>query len=388
MQILDAIFRRIYSSNQLRKYPLTLDSTSKELKGTVLFSYIPDGLLYPEQDPYFRGHSNKRESREIALIFSKLGYAVEAIDWTDQMFYPAKHYDVIFDIHMNLQRLAPLIDDSTIKLLHLTGSYPSYQNNAEIGRVQALECRRDVRYFPKRVVAYSSLEDRGVEIADACTLIGNARTLATYPDRYREKITLITVTASEEVRIKQPDEYVPEEREFLWFFGSGAVHKGLDLVLEVFAQNPDLTLNIVGDIGHEKDFMKIYQRELTILPNIKRHGYLLPNNIKFNNILKKVFCFIAPSCSEAISTAAATCMQIGLYPIVSYNTGITLPDQCGIYLETCSIEEIQQTVRAAYRMPPKILESQIRCCQKYALEQYSRRKFSQQMTDFLSKTLS
>ena len=104
-------------------------------------------------------------------------------------------------------------------------------------------------------------------------------------------------------------------------------------------------------------------------------------------MIASVFCFIAPSCSEAISTAVASCMQTGLLPIVSYDTGIDLPDGCGTYLRPCSVEEIRQAAVQAVGLDHRSLSEQISACQKMALQRYSRREFSAEMARYLAEVL-
>jgi len=356
--------------------------------GRVLFSYLNYPVLWKDADKRFSGHSNRWESREIARIFQKMGFIVDAISWTDQSFIPQEEYDVIFDIFTNLRRLAHFASSKGMKLLHLTGSYAPYHNAAELERIRALEERRGVKLTPRRLVKDLELYKDSLNLADMCSLIGNEHTLQTFPEHYRRKITLVTVSSSYTGWKKGPDALVPKEREFLWFFGSGAAHKGLDLVLEAFAQNPDLRLNVVGPVDKEEDFFDAFRKELTRLPNIKYHGYLDPASEKFEEIVSRVFCFIAPSCSEAISSAVATCLQIGLFPIITYDTGISLPEECGMYLETCSADEVALLARGAYGMDKDKLHEQISSIQKFAEARYSRGKFSLDMTKYLSRALS
>ncbi len=372
---------------QASRYPITLYPNLQPALGRVLFSYLEYPLLWSEEDSRFDGHTNNWESREIARIFRDLGYIVDAINWTDQEFTPSLSYDVFFDIFTNLQRIAPFLDRSTIKILHCTGSDPHYQNGAEMRRVEALERRRGVLYSPKRQVPYPELARKSIRIADACSQLGNDHTVGTYPPELRGKIWPVTVSASRLLGIKSRDEFVPPRKEFLWFFGEGAVHKGLDLVLEVFARNPDLTLNVIGNLPAERDFLQIYERELTQLENIKQHDYVNPNSESFKRIMRDIFCFVAPTCSEGISTAVATCLQIGLYPIVSRDTGVSLPEGCGTYIEDCSIGEIESAVWNAYCKSAQELVEQISGVQAYAAQKYSRTRFRKEMTDFISKAL-
>jgi glycosyltransferase involved in cell wall biosynthesis len=349
-------------------------------RGRVLYSYLKDPLL-PQPATYFDGHTNKWESREIARLLVNLGYQVDAVDWSAGEIAFSEDYQVVFDIHLRQQALLPRMPDA-LRLLHLTGSDWRYQNRAELVRVRNLEARRGRRYAPRRQVAHSDLMERALEVADHCSLIGNEHTLSTYPAAYSHKFTKVPVTASPSF-VKSADELVPNEREFLWFFGGGLVHKGLDLVLEAFARDPSLRLNVIGDVAAESDFVEIYRKELFELENITVHGFLTPNEPRFRRILEKCFCFIAPSCSESISTAAATCMQVGLYPLVSRDTGISLPQGTGTYLEQCSIEEILSAAATLKATDRDTLREQIRLTQFFAQREYSRPNFTARMKAYL-----
>lgn len=357
------------------------------LKGRVLFSYLDTPVLLEENDLGLSGHSNKWESRKIAKIFQVLGYVVDAISWENTVFIPRNKYDIVFDIYTNLSRLSTYYKSNTKKLLHLTGSYGPYQNAAEKNRIKGFRERTGVIYTPKRLVGDLMGYEKSLKIADACSLIGNEHTLSTFPSIYRDKITLVTVSATNLDYFKVTGNLVPREKEFLWFFGSGAVHKGLDLLLEVFSRRENV-LNIVGNIADEADFFQAYWQTIEKCPNINYYGYLDVNAHEFRSIVQRCFCFIAPSCSESISAAAATCLQIGLYPIVSVDTGITLPRDYGKYLFNCSIEEIELAIDTVLGLNDSVVREQIMYLQKYAQKKYSRDEFSNDMQEYLVKVLS
>ncbi|MBK8020933.1 MAG: glycosyltransferase [Chloroflexi bacterium] len=262
-------------------------------------SYIASPVRMRADSDELKYHSNRWESREICHILTKLGYDVDAIDFDDTHFVPKREYDIVFDIYTNLHRLESRFSAQTIKLLHATGSDPYYQNAAELARINALNARRGSQCTPKRLIASPEQSRRAFEAADFCSLIGNSHTVSTYPEHIRSKMTCVPVSASQTgSRHKKRHEFVPEKREFLWYFGSGAVHKGLDLLLEVFAQNPGWTLNIVGYVNSEADFVETFWHELHNLPNIRNYDALRPDSDAFHAILKDVFCVVAPTCSE------------------------------------------------------------------------------------------
>ena len=379
---------RIISYVFPKPYPVTINTNSKTPRGRVLFSYLENPLRWSEDHRGFGGHTNQWESREIVRIFTDLGYQVDAINWSDQEFVPQQSYNVCFDISTNLQRLAPFLDRSAVKILHRTTSDPYYQNRAELARVSALETRRNANYEPKRHIAFPDLEYKSMQVADVCSLKGNDHTLRTYPQEFRHKIKLLQISGcSLPDDLKKDSDLVPRKREFLWFFGSGVVHKGLDLLLEVFSKRSEFTLNIVGKVDREPDFMNIYHHELTELPNIRMHGPMRTDSRRFRDIIKDVFCFIAPSCSEGLSPAVVTCMQIGLYPLISCNTGITLPPDAGRYLTECTIPEIENAITEVIRMTASDLQSEIMKSQSYTLRELSRARFREKMENFLLHAL-
>lgn len=367
-----------------KKYPVELHPITHSPRGRVLISYLAQSVHLSEDSSALNAHSNVWESREIARILRDLSYEVDVINWNDRKFIPETNYDVLFDIAINLSRLSEVNNPPTINILHRTGSDPNYQNAAEMRRVLDVNRRRNANYQPKRIVQEPEIELESLRLADYCSLLGNDHTLRTYPSEYHDKITLVPVSGSYlGESMKSPKEFVPDEREFVWFFGSGAVHKGLDLVLEVFARNPELTLNIIGNISTEEDFLEIYAHELKQMSNIKYHGWLNPSSREFRSIVNRAFSFVAPSCSEGISSAVVTCMQIGLFPIVSRDTGVSLPNDCGIYLETCNLDEIESSVQKAHSLSASSLTAQILETQTHALREYSRNRFREAMKQFI-----
>ena len=371
------------SKKQQLKYSIVNLPAINNYKGTALVSYLNDYTIYNELDPYFNSHSTKWMSHKIINIFSLLGYDVDAINWDNDKFFPEKKYDVIFDLHQNLSRIAPFLSNDCIKILHQTGSYPEYAANRELDRVDQLIKRKNIYYHPKRITN-TIYGCRSVQTADAIALLGSEHTKSTYPEQFREKITLLPVTYSKTV---QKNIKKPLGNEFLWFYGFGAVHKGLDLILDVFSENQNYKLNIVGDLESEKDFMSIYQHELNDFPNIKYHGFLSPLSNEFKQIIEKCFSFIACSCSEGISTAAITCLIAGLYPIYSIDNGLTLPENTGYLLKNCHHDSILKSIKSVSNYKEEDLKGEIQQIQDFIVQRHSRDNFAKLMKEFIELTI-
>ncbi len=96
--------------------------------GYALLSYLTDPFVEPAAMRHF---SNRWECRQMAQTFLDLGFGVDVIDWFDRRFVPKRDYRFLIDIGCNLPRLAPLVGENCMKLMHATGKHWMFQNFAE-----------------------------------------------------------------------------------------------------------------------------------------------------------------------------------------------------------------------------------------------------------------
>lgn len=351
-------------------------------RGRILLSYLARPLTWKPGDRRYKGHTNRWESGEIGRIFCRMGYAVDAIDWDDLAFKSKEPYTGIFDIHMNLRRLST---PGAVKMMHLTGSNLAFSNSALQQRLDSLYGRRGVRLNPRRRMPEWQVEEfeQNFESADAISLIGNDITRSTYPRSVRDRIRLVPVTGSYLGSVRDPID-CEFKKEFLWFAGPGSVHKGLDLVLEVFSKLPDFVLHLVGTYDRESDFVSAYNRELYHMPNIKSHGYIDPSSAKFREVTRSVIGHIMPSCSEGISPAAVTCMQYGFVPILGVNVGIDLTPDIGRLLYDCSLSEIENAVKEIGSLDRKDIVEMVVKAQQHSKAHFSQEQFRTRMTEHIS----
>ena len=97
---------------------------------------------------------------------------------------------------------------------------------------------------------------------------------------------------------------------------------------------------------------------------------------------------MAPTCSEAISAAVVTCLHLGLYPIISRDTGITLPENCGLYIENLTTDELEKLILAVMEMKDDEILHQAQLTQMEALIKYSRSAFKDQMQNYIVNSLA
>jgi hypothetical protein len=365
----ETIYSRIADLAAQRVYSLNSKGNSK---GNVLLSYITSPFGLHVSNSHLKSHSNEWECYQIALTWRKLGYSVDIINWNDDTFIPKRKYSVFIDIHNNMERLAPLLGEDCIKILHITGAHWLFQNNAEYNRLLKLQQRRGVTLLPRRL-AKPCL---GIEHADCATIIGNQFTKNTF--NYSKKtLYSIPVSPIAEYPWFNDKDYNKCRSNFLWIGSGGLVLRGLDLVLEAFSQMQDYHLTVCGSIHKEKDFENAYHKELYQSSNIHTIGWVDVTSPKFVELLKNNIGLIYPSASEGQSGSVIQCMHGGLIPIISYQSGVDIKDS-GVILKECTVSEIIHWIEQISSLP----ENQLRLMSKkvwdHARSHHSREEFTKE----------
>ena len=338
-------------------------------KGRVLVSYI--------HEPFLRGagelprtHVHYWRTYEIVRIFLELGYAVDVISYHNRTFRPRHEYVLFTDPRWNLERLSDRLNDDCLRVMMIDTANMTFQNAAETRRLLDLQERRGFTLRPRRF----EYPNHGIEYADCATIVGNDVTMSTY--RYAGK-PLLPVPVNPAVAMDHiPDRNLGAVRNrFLWFGSGGMVHKGLDLVLEVFARNPDLELVVVGPVEREADFVHAYRRELYDLPNIETMGWMDVSGARFRQVLGSVVGMVYPSCSEGQSGTAALTMHAGVIPICSRESGLDIEPDVGIMLDDCSLEAIEDAVRSVAGRSDANLAAMSEQAHRYAATHHSAEAF-------------
>lgn len=378
-------FLNLKDYDLVKKIRLTLSrgvvhvSPKGPVRGNVLLSYIT--LPFVISDNLLNAHTNRWECREIARLFLEQGYNVDVIDWTNTTFIPKKDYHFVIDIHHNLERISPFLPKDCVKIFHATGAHWLFQNTAEYTRLLELQKRRGVTLAPQRIMPPS----RAIEHADIVTLLGNDFTENTYAYA-KKKIYRIPLSTTHTYATPTQKNFENAKKNFVWFGGSGMVHKGLDLVLEAFTAIPEYNLTICGKVSNEKDFEQTYYKELYQTPNIRVVGLIDPGSAEFKEICDNAIALVYPSCSEGQSGAVITTMHAGLIPIVSHQSGVDTKD-FGRTLKENSIEEIKRAVHEIATTPLETLHSMSLGAWEFAQKKHTRATFSEHYKSVIQELL-
>lgn len=293
---------------------------------------------FQQADDY--SHQNNAQVRIIAKILDELEYNVDVIDYRSKHVFFKKEYDAVFDICVKNEPVyKEYLKESAKRVVYFTGSESKFANNAEIERIKACAERRGVRLQPRRQAPLISKE---VEKFDEAILIGDEYNLDTYKAFKLPKTFLVPNTGYDfKNRFKSGSR---KTSNFLFFGSAGCVHKGLDLLLEIFSEKDfPGTLYVCGNFDKELDFLREYEKELYHTDNIKPIGFVDIWGEKFTELCELCTYTILPSCSEGMAGTIVTCMSAGLIPICSKNCGYSDNTEI-ITLSNCSKECIRNTV--------------------------------------------
>lgn len=340
-------------------------------KGNVLLSYRIEPFLVKPGESLPNDHTWYWEVRQIAQTFLDIGYSVDVIQFHNDTFVPQKDYAFFIDIRDRLEALSPLLNPDCVKILHVDIANMIFRNAAECNRLLDLQQRKGVTLRPQRY----EVPNLGIENADCATVLGNDFTVNTFSyankPMYRIPISTPIVYPWQEDK-----DFEKVKRNFLWL-GSGAlVLKGLDLVLDAFAQMPEFHLTVCGPISNDKAFERAFYKELYETPNIHTYGWVDVSSPDYIELTKNCLGLVYPSACEGQSGGVITCLHSGLVPIISYETGVDVYD-FGVILNNCSIEEIKATVRRISNLPAEQLKIMSHKAWKYARANHTRDKFAE-----------
>jgi glycosyltransferase involved in cell wall biosynthesis len=340
-------------------------------RGNVLLSYILEPFLIKPGESLPNTHNHYWRSLQMAETFLELGYCVDVMDYRNRTFIPKKEYAFFIDVRRNFERLSPFLNKDCVKIFYIDTAHILFHNAAEARRLLELRQRKGITLCPDRI----AIPNLAIECADFAFTHGNDFTISTF--RYANK-PIYRVPQSSCAEYPWPDDknYDICKNNFLWFGSHGFVHKGLDLVLDAFAEMQHYHLYICGPIQKEKDFEKAYFKELHETSNIHTIGWVDVNSPEFLEITKKCLALVNPSCAEGGAGSVITCMHAGIIPIASYESGVDVTEDFGMILKDCSVETIKKTVTMISGLPTEKLKQMSRKAWEFARENHTREKFA------------
>ncbi len=372
-----SIKRAIRTAKDVDRRVFTLPAVGNE-RGRVLLAYIVRGFFEAPDSVILRSHTHYWESMEIAKAWAEQGFRVDVIDNYNDDFRPAAPYDVIMGARMALEPMSNRIKGSPLKILHADTCHWLTSNGAQFRRLAGIQERRGVSLEPRKLIEVN----RALEVADAVTVLGNEFTIASYGYGAvpTHRVPLSSVSESP----WRDRDWEKARRSFVWFGSQGLVHKGLDLVLEVFAKMPDLTLYVCGPIEEEKDFVAEYQTELYETSNIHTIGWVDVKGARWAELVQACGAVVFPSCAEGGAGSVLACMHAGLSPVVTASASVDVEKEAGVLLIDDTVSGLVEAVAAMATEAPAVRETRSRMAWEQVGRTHTRNAFSSRIREVVA----
>ncbi len=327
-------------------------------------------------------HQNQWQVIELARIIGSHGFIVDVVNFNNKYARLKHSYDLVVGlIPRGIDIYTKHMNPGCKQVAYLTSMNLAVTSGNEKKRLEECYQRRGVKLKPQRFAGY--IETR-IEQFDAVWYIGNEYNFKSYdcfkmPPAYRIKNTGYFFPWADPDADRDP-------HCFMYFGSAGQVHKGLDLLLELFSEEiKNCTLYVCGNFASEEDFAKEYHKELYETRNIVPVGRVNIETPQYEELSKICAYSILPSCSEGCAGSVLTNMSAGIIPIVSRECGfeedevISLPD--------CKKETIKKFILEYCKKDSDWIKKQSRYSIQIVRERYSNRNFTESVEQALSKTL-
>lgn len=284
--------------------------------GRALLSYLPEPLRQELSGQPENEFSNRGIARSLPRALNELGYIVDIVSWDDTSFSSDHSYDLLVQHGgINYEQLRPLVKQRGKIIYFSSGSYWKYHNSAERKRFVNFEKRHGFKPPYDRFI--TNPEEKANQEANGIVALGNADVVKTY-SKFKEVFHLNLASYPDTRKIsKNP---VLAKNNFLFFAGGGAIHKGLDLALEAFA---DLEQHLYI-VAHIEDKVMPAYKDILKQPNIHYIGPLDFRSPQYYEVMDKCAFAILPSCSEGQPGSMVECLAGGLIPLVTRDVHIDI----------------------------------------------------------------
>ena len=285
-------------------------------------------------------HQNFAQSIEMAKTFDRYGYTVDVINFDNRHVKLKYKYDFVVGlIPRGIDVYSKNLNPDAIRVAYLTSMNLEVSAGNELKRIDELKQRRGIVTQPRR--DGGKLEDV-IEKFDAVWYIGNAYNFQSYntfkmPPVFYIKNSGYVFDWANPHAVRDP-------KSFVYFGSGGQVHKGLDLLLEIFAYKiKDCKLYVCGCYEKETDFHNAYHKELYESNNIIPIGFVNIESDKYKKLATECAYTILPSCAEGQAGSILSNMSAGMIPIVSNVCGFD--EEYAINMPDCKMDTIEKYIR-------------------------------------------
>jgi len=326
---------------------------------------------------------------EIGKAISETGFNVDIVDYDYEGKIDYSKYELIIGFGEPLINSFYNRRNKIITVYYGTGMQIITQNNNTLGRVKEVFNKKGV-WLPGSGRIVDKAWSIQTTIVDAMILLGNQEVTKTYSPYFKGKTYNIPASfykVTKNAEIISSKDFNKAKAHFLWFGSSGMIHKGLDLLLEIFSKRDDIHLHICGPLEGEPEFKQTYDNELTKTINIHYHGFISMNSALFKELLLKCAFVVLPSCSEGGGASVLNiCGNGGLIPLLSKEASIDAND-FGFIFNAIDIKSIQFTMEQALQLSDKEIKERSIKCYEVISTKHNQNNYASELRKYLNEIL-
>ena len=384
-----SVLNTLRAYKKYHQYPINM---SRGGSMTALVCYVPAWMEGGSSKDRGRtvGHSGALESWAIRDALVALDYSVDVVSFVSEADIEYGKYDLVFGFGVPFEKSFYDPHFKGKRIMYLTGACPSFSNLALARRARNFAQRHGQFLRPRRTASIPW--DYSLECADAIFVLGNQWTLSTYA-QYSPSKYLVAVPTPVALPAECGDRTTPASMDeagpvrFVWLGGSGALHKGLDLVVDAMVQARfPWHLDVFGLKNVEEDFVQYFKETTVGVSDITLHGFVDLGDAEVRDFLEKVPFVVFPSCSEATAGSVIACMAMGCVPIVTTEAGVDLMD-FGILIEGGTPEAVLAAMKRAAELSSAEIQRRRKKVLKHVAEVHGREGFEKNILSCLSKVL-
>ncbi|MDE6052527.1 MAG: glycosyltransferase, partial [Lachnospiraceae bacterium] len=312
-------------------------------------------------------HTNLQEMFQMIKILIDMDFCIDVCGCNNQeatLEMPSDYYDYILGFG-DMFRLAKERNPKAYAIIYMTENpYAISYVNEQERIVYFYERTRKKVPFTRTGKFYAEGDE---ELADAVICLGEKK--------YFKNKTVYRVYPSAFKNEKYVNNIQDDRRStnFLVFGTKGFIHKGNDLLLEVFAKHPEWSLYLCGS-RIAQECRKI---GMALPQNVFDCGFVNVDSEKYLKLVRICPFVLLPSCSEGMSTALMTCMRHGLIPVTMRGTGMDELETYCEYFEGYLISQIEKKICELVSMNPMYITERSNQIYEYAnqnfvLEEYTK----------------
>ncbi len=351
-------------------------------RGRALLIYRTIPFHLAPSHPAFHFHQSMVQSLLIAKALDQLGFSVDVLDHSEPVIPPRDPYDIVICHNSEADSKLPQFAGAT-KIYLASGTEHRTHNLRQQQRVEAFESRMGHHEIELK---FDTEKMPWTENAEAIFCFGNEAVSETWRARFGCPVLPFQNTALKELA-DLPRRWHSESRHFLFLGSRQQLAKGLDLLLEAFAESPDLHLHVCGHYLKDKAFCSAYRDLLFRRTNIHSHGWVDVTSRSFLKVAALCGFTISATCAEGSPGSITNAMRLGMIPILSPEAGLDGGDGV-IILHDVSISGISAIIKQCAAEAPDRLRELSDLAVSRAKRDFTEKTFEQRWIEMLTEVLS